>query len=39
MEIVDKIYYNNNFMEDIDKYKKLKDINSLILKGCIICYE
>lgn len=39
MEIVDKIYYNNNFMEDIDKYKKFKDINLLILKGCIVCYE
>ena len=39
MEIVDKIYCNNKFIEDIDKYKKLKDINSVILKGCIVCYE
>lgn len=39
MEIVDKIYCNKNFMEDICKYKKLKDINLLVLKGCIICYE
>ena len=39
MEIVDKIYCNSKFMEDINKYKKLNDINLLILKGCIICYE
>ena len=39
MKIVDKIYYNNEFMEDFDKYKKFEEINSLILKGCIVCYE
>ena len=38
-EIVDKIYCNKRFLEDIDKYKKLEDINLLVFKGCIICYE
>ena len=38
-EIVDKIYCNKKFLEDIDKYKKLEDINLLVFKGCIICYE
>lgn len=39
MHIINKIYSNNEFKEDIYIYEKLKDINSLISKGCIICYE
>lgn len=39
MQIINKIYCNNEFKGDIYKYSKLEDINLLILKGCIICYE
>lgn len=39
MKIVYEIYCNNKFEEDIDKYEKIKDIQALILKGCIVCYE
>ena len=39
MKIVEKIYCNSEFKKLIDKNKELDNINLLILKGCLICYE